>query len=59
MNRLAELLEAVEGVIRAAESAPGRKLFSYVRVERDPDALADLIFDRTTTLACTVGVPSV
>ena len=54
MNRLAELLEAVESVMRAAETAPGRKLFADVRVELDRYDLADLIGESSKTPACRV-----
>ena len=54
MNRLAELLEAVEAVMRSAETAPGRKLFADVRVELDRYELADLISESTKTPACRV-----
>lgn len=54
MNRLAELLSAAAGVMRAAEIAPSRKLFVDVRVELDRYDLADLVNESTKTPACRV-----
>lgn len=54
MNRLAELLTAVAGVMRAAETAPSRKLFDDVRIELDRYDLADLVKESTKTPACRV-----
>ena len=54
MNRLAELLTAVAGVLRAAEAAPSRKLFDDVRIELDRYDLADLVKESTKTPACRV-----
>lgn len=54
MNRLAELLTAAAGVMRAAETEPSRKLFVDVRVELDRYDLADLIQESTKTPACRI-----
>ncbi|MGO4735978.1 hypothetical protein AB4099_05505 [Bosea sp. 2KB_26] len=54
MNRLAELLLAVAGVMRAAETAPSRKMFADVRVELDRYDLADLLAESTQTPGCRV-----
>ena len=54
MNRIAELLQAIAGVMRNAETAPARKLFADVRVELDRYDLADLIGESTKTPACRV-----
>lgn len=54
MNRLAELLTAIAAVMRAAETAPSRKMFEDVRVELDRYDLADLVNESTKTPACRV-----
>ncbi len=54
MNRIAELLLAIAGVMRSAETAPSRKLFADVRVELDRYDLADLIGESSKTPSCRV-----
>ncbi len=54
MNRIAELLQAIAGVMRAAETAPNTKLFRDVRVELDRYDLADLVGESTKTPSCRV-----
>lgn len=54
MNRIAELLQAIAGVMREAETAPARKLFADVRVELDRYDLADLVGESTKAPSCRV-----
>ena len=54
MNRIAELLTAIAGVMRAAEIEPGTRMFRDVRVELDRYDLADLVVESTVTPACRV-----
>lgn len=54
MNRLVQLLGAIAGVLRAAETASGTRLFTDVRVELDRYDLADLVAESTKTPACRV-----
>lgn len=54
MNRIAELLDAVAGVMSAAETAPNVSLFRDVRIELDRYDLADLVAESTKTPACRI-----
>lgn len=54
MNRIAELLQAIAGVMRAAETALNTKLFRDVRIELDRYDLADLVGESTKTPSCRV-----
>lgn len=54
MSRVAELLTAIAAALRAAETAPGTRLFADVRVELDRYDLADLVQESTRTPACRV-----
>jgi hypothetical protein len=54
MSRVQQLLGGIAAALRAAETAPGIRLFADVRVELDRYDLADLIQESTRTPACRV-----